>query len=249
MYFARAGSAVCEVNGIAYAIGGWGNGQYLSSIEAYEPTTNTWTRKADMSTPRGYLTASVVNGIIYVIGGYRSGPVGEVEAYNPSTNTWTKKADMPTPRYGLTSAVVNGLIYVIGGAIGSSGTEPVDVLEIYDPSTDKWTKKTMPFTFAWGSGSACVIDNLIYLVEGSISYNMVYDPATDVWKRLTDKYTITDGNTCNVINKKIYVIGGWVNHGNETSGSVYEYDFSKAPKHTKTENKLTTLWGSVKIND
>ena len=88
---------------------------------------DTWTKKADMPTPRYSFSTSVVNGKIYAIGGVTTDPdsifanppeiaVATVEEYNPATDTWTKKVDMPTPRYILSTSVVNGKIYAIGGA-------------------------------------------------------------------------------------------------------------------------------------
>lgn len=248
MSMERTGLAACEINGTAYLIGGFGNSQYQSLVEAYDPSTDTWTRKADMPTPRVHFTASVVNGIIYAIGGYNNSMLRTVEAYDPSTNTWTKKADMPTPRHLLTSVAINGLIYVMGGLkIESGNTVPIDAFEIYNPSTDKWVKKSMPFVSSFCS--ACVVDNLIYLIEGfGNAYNMVYDPVTDTWSRLSDRFTITDGHVSKVVNGKVYVIGGYIAHGNDPSSAVYEHDLSRAPKQSK-KDKIATLWGSVKVND
>ena len=65
---------------------------------------DTWTRKADMPTAREYLSnnAPVVNGKIYVIGGWltTNGPgLSAVEEYNPATDTWRKP--MRQPQEGL----------------------------------------------------------------------------------------------------------------------------------------------------
>ena len=57
-----------EVNGKIYAIGGWANSP-LSTVEAYDPVTDTWERKADVPTIIHKHATSVVNGKIYVIGG------------------------------------------------------------------------------------------------------------------------------------------------------------------------------------
>ncbi len=52
----RGGLAVGVVNGILYAVGGRvdhedGRWEYLPTVEAYDPSTNSWTRKAPMPTP------------------------------------------------------------------------------------------------------------------------------------------------------------------------------------------------------
>lgn len=54
----------------------------------------TWTRKADMSTPRWAQSVAVVNGKIYAIGGIDTEPsrlngkaLAAVEEYDPATDT------------------------------------------------------------------------------------------------------------------------------------------------------------------
>jgi len=65
------------------AVGGYFN-QALSTVKAYNPTTNTWHAKASMPTARNYLTAGVVNKILYAIGGDSgSGVLNTNEAFNP----------------------------------------------------------------------------------------------------------------------------------------------------------------------
>ena len=73
------------VNGKIYAIGGFVGGRALSTVEAYDPTTDTWTQRADMPTPRSHLSPPVVDGKIYAIGGFGNNGVvlSTVEAYDP----------------------------------------------------------------------------------------------------------------------------------------------------------------------
>jgi len=68
--------------------------------------------------PRFSLSASVVNGIIYAIGGQNiAGTIfSTVEAYDPKTDKWTKKADLPKGRFGST-CVVNNKVYAIAGGV------------------------------------------------------------------------------------------------------------------------------------
>src|SRR2546426_9123415 len=102
----------------------WGgnnvNAGVLGTVEAYDPTTNTWTTKAPMPTPRHGLGTSVVNGVIYAMGGSAGYLLGTVEAYDPATNTWSTKASMPTARYYPSTSIVNGVIYAVGGATDSA---------------------------------------------------------------------------------------------------------------------------------
>ena len=95
------------------------------------------------------LSTSVVNGIIYVVGGY--GVVSTVEAYDPATDTWTEKPDIPTPRGSLRSESVNGKLYAIGGGTDTTTDDPLEegVVEEYNwllapsrppQSVDAWEK-------------------------------------------------------------------------------------------------------------
>lgn len=115
---------------------------YLSSVEEYDPITNKWTKKADMLTGRAGLSASTVNGFIYVIGGQtasgekvflneRPVSLSIVEKYDPVMDNWIKISDMPTARYAITTAEVNGKIYVLGGS--EDAIKPCSKVEEFIP--------------------------------------------------------------------------------------------------------------------
>jgi N-acetylneuraminic acid mutarotase len=146
---------VCEtVNGKIYVLGGGTvsntGGTVLSVVEEYDPTTNTWTAKANLPRARIGHASSVVNGQIYVFGGFNpasslpGGFVDKVDVYNPATNTWTtRNADLPTLRDNLSANPVNGIIYVIGGQSSDGGA--LSTVEAYDPASNRWiTKRGMP---------------------------------------------------------------------------------------------------------
>jgi hypothetical protein len=93
----------------------------VGTHEVYDPATNTWTRRADMPTPRNHAAVGVVDGRIYMIGG-RSGSVfipnatnvDIVEEYDPAKDLWTLRQPMPTPRSASVWGTHNGRIYVLG---------------------------------------------------------------------------------------------------------------------------------------
>ncbi|MBU4190054.1 MAG: hypothetical protein KJ886_03545 [Candidatus Thermoplasmatota archaeon] len=78
MSAARTNFGVCVVNNKIYAIGGvtGTSAAYsvTSSVEIYDPYSDTWTTSESMSTPRAYLAVSAVGGKIYVVGGFKPGP-------------------------------------------------------------------------------------------------------------------------------------------------------------------------------
>ena len=96
-----------------------------------------WAGRADMPTARGGMSTSVVDGVVYAIGGsvqMRVQFFRTVEAYDPAKDAWTAKADMPTARTALSTSVVDGVIYAIGGDNGLD----LSTVEAYGPATDTW---------------------------------------------------------------------------------------------------------------
>ena len=214
----------------------------------------TWAKKADMPTARVNLSTSVVDGIIYAIGGSLndSSATSTVEAYDPKTDTWTKKADMPTPRRGLSTCVVDGIIYAIGG-----WSPPLSTVEAYDPKMDTWTKKAdMPTPR--GALSTSVVDGIIYAIGGNpggtwLSTVEVYDPKTDTWMpKKADMPTPRYGHSACVVNGIIYTIAGTTNGpGFGNPATVVEVYNPKSDTWIKKEVDLPPNilnWTGVVIN-
>jgi N-acetylneuraminic acid mutarotase len=197
----------------------------------YDPVTDSWDKKANTNTIRIRLSASVVNGRIYLIGGtadnHGPGVMSTVEEYDPATDKWTEKADMPTPRHSLATCVVDDKIYAIGGTKGSvpdMATIFVNAVEVYDPAKDQWEEKAeMPELFRLHSSG--VIDGKIYVIGTDLGQDSVllqYDPVTDQWENKAAPAKSHYNGTAAVVNGRIYAIGGvfnWI-----YSASVEEYD-------------------------
>jgi hypothetical protein len=86
-------------DGRIYALGGDGFSDIGQTVEAYDPSTDTWTPVAPMSIRRVRLAAVSGAGKIYALGGYVADVVGinSVEVYDPVTNAWSAVAPMPNP--------------------------------------------------------------------------------------------------------------------------------------------------------
>jgi N-acetylneuraminic acid mutarotase len=175
----RDGPTVAVANGILYVMGGgdsaalaYANGRpytppLTSVMEAYDPSTDSWTTKAPLPEPLNLAGAGVVNGILYLIGGLSltgDSASASVYAYDPSSNTWTKKAPMPTARYGLDVGVVNGILYAVGG-IGNPQWTYLATVEAYDPATDTWSEKP-PISLARCCLNVAGIGDRLYAVGG-----------------------------------------------------------------------------------
>jgi hypothetical protein len=129
---------------VLYAIGGvsagFGTGAPLYATEAYDPSTDRWSSKQGMPTPRQHLASAVSDGKIYVIGGRiddLSSNLDLNEVYDPARDEWTSLSPMSTKRGGLSAATspTDGWIYVLGGE-EPGGT--FQLTERYNPGSETW---------------------------------------------------------------------------------------------------------------
>jgi hypothetical protein len=113
-------AAVVGHDGLIYAIGG-GVPAILSSMEAFNITTNTWTTSSyPLPVATCGLGAAVdPGGLICVIGGDTApsgGPTPNVYIYNPAAPGWASQPAMSSGRAALAATTgPDGLIYAIGG--------------------------------------------------------------------------------------------------------------------------------------
>jgi N-acetylneuraminic acid mutarotase len=182
----------------------------------------SWTTKADLPTARAALSASVVNGKIYVMGGGVTGtdwgdPLSpEMEMYDPATDTWdTTKANMPWGRGSLTSVTVNSKIYALGGQSLGGITAESSVI-IYDPQTDSWDTTTTVMPGPRSGLCAEVVNGKIYVIGGwnfsypaGIAAVWEYDPVSNTWDTTKAVFPTPRSYlaTC-VVDNKIYAFGG-----------------------------------------
>ena len=267
----RTSTETAVVNGTLYVCGGYNgidnrlvNLKFLDIVEAYDPQTDTWTRKQGMSGARIDFGMGVVAGKIYSMGGYihlldkePEAPwrIDLVETYNPATDTWMKRAKMQRRRDGFGVGVVNNHIYTIGGRgwpqVGPGGPF-LKVIEAYNPKINRWEwKNEMPdLRLAF---STVVLDDVIYLIGGFIWQNRVpqymatvdtYNPATEEWSDIPPMPIPFMPFGAAVVDGNIYVFGGvGENKENFTNVFVFGTHF-----HAVTATgKLSTRWGALKM--
>jgi N-acetylneuraminic acid mutarotase len=214
MESARVELGTATIDGIVYAVGGYGPA-VLSSMEAYDPGTDRWTPRTPMPTPRRGLAVGVVDGILYAIGGKPGSDFARVlsvvEAYDPVTNRWSARAPMPTARTNIGVAVVDGVIYAIGGF---APTRALRTVEAYDPKTDRWTTKApLPGAYGQYALGVGVMNNRLYAIGGIEGYSPgnrvdVYDPATDRWRTTISMPSERGAMGVGVIDGLLYAVGG-----------------------------------------
>jgi N-acetylneuraminic acid mutarotase len=85
-------------------------------LDVYNPATNTWETKAALPYIWGGMAAAVLNGKLFLVGGYGSEfALANVEAYDPLTNRWRAKAPLPVGSTGGAAATVGSRIFYISG--------------------------------------------------------------------------------------------------------------------------------------
>jgi N-acetylneuraminic acid mutarotase len=122
----HSGSVVFE--GKIYYIGGQrGHDSELATskdVHRYDPTSDTWTKLADLLAPEnyglGHISSSIViaGDKIVVLGGesVHHTATNMVSAYSPATNSWTSLTPLPQARFSGVAALLNGVLYYTGGS-------------------------------------------------------------------------------------------------------------------------------------
>lgn len=174
-------------------------GMALAPAAVAQP--DAWMSAAPMSTPRAELSAVVLEGKIYAIGGRDEDgkALRTVERYDPSTEQWEEVAPMNRARYGATAVVWDGRILVIGGrgpedddGVGNAEYEALSSVEAYVPASDTW--QAFPELEDERSGAAAVVFNeSIYVFggtreesnEGKYVFSIErYEPSEQEWEEL-----------------------------------------------------------------
>lgn len=142
-----------------------------------------------------------------------------------AADSWVSKAGMLRGRSCLGVAVVYGKIYAIGGA-SASGFSSFN--EQYDPTIGTWTLKA-PMPTSRSAFGIAVFQDKIYCIGGyamnankkgdATGVNEAYDPATDTWQTKTPMLEPSLNVRANVVDGKIYLIGGSTNG---TINQVYD---------------------------
>lgn len=233
--FASYGDKIYAFGGFKYPDSGPAAWEPVNNAWEYDPATDNWKALAPMPNKRGAMTATVVDGKIYVIGGAGVMPgstetsihparrhmvVGTVEEYDPKTDTWRNRAALPTPRNHHAAAAVNGKIYVIGGRIGAAfitSASNTDIVEAYDPATDSWSRPLERMPTARSAVGFGVWKNRIFVAGGEgqdraslRAYRAVeaYDPALNQWLIMPSMPNPRHGLGVAVVGDRLYTVSG-----------------------------------------
>ncbi len=156
----------------------------------------------------------------------------EQTAFAETIGSWTKKASMLTPRESFQTQTVNGKIYAMGGKNG--GLNYLSSVEEYDPATNRWTAKA-PMSASKSESELVAVGGKIYAFGGFVKgadqneinplhYSSAveeYDPVLNTWTAKAPMSTPKFYFQTEVIDGKIYVMGG---NDKDSLDTVEEYD-------------------------
>jgi N-acetylneuraminic acid mutarotase len=210
MLHRRAAHAVVATGDAIYAIGGTGVGGPVLDVERFDGTR--WVDETKL--PGDGLNApaaAVLNGRIYVIGGFEglgNRPTDEMLVYDLTSHTWSKGSPLPAPRGGHAAVVLDGKIHVLGG--GNSQSTIADH-SVFDPVTNRWTELKR-LRRAKGSVAAVVFGGKIVAIGGrSGSFDFgdvdIYDAARNTWSK-GPKIGARGTSGAAVYRGAVYVFGG-----------------------------------------
>jgi N-acetylneuraminic acid mutarotase len=193
------------------------------------PGPMRWSSRAPLPTPRSEVASAVLDGKIYVIGGFvASGQTSNVvEVYDPVADRWSRREPLPEARdHAMAAAMAEPAehrLFVFGGARG----EATKTTFGYDPAADRWRRfSDMDFRRTAGGAVPFLGGPAIMILGGtgdSPERMMLYDALKDAW-RPTGSMTAPREHLAVVsttgAGAGVYVIGGRWNGNNTGAAQV-----------------------------
>jgi len=134
----------------------------------------------------------------------------------PATE-WGKRAPLLEPNSEMAVADLDGKIYVVGGYPSTRAS--VNTVQVYDIAADTWSLTT-PYPTTINHASAVGVDGLLYVIGGQTNAGSrnekslytsavyAYDPGAKKWMPRAPMPTARSAMAHDVIDGKIYVVGG-----------------------------------------
>jgi hypothetical protein len=209
-----------------YAFGGFTTAQFVATNLAFrlDTASGLWLPVAALPLPRAAHGAAVVDGKVYLVGGFTSGFVltPEVDVYDAGANTWTRAPDLPTPRDHLLVLPLEGKVWAVGGETGGHDKNVATVEEL-EPSKGWTAAPELPRPRGSLSGGA--LDGHIVAVGGQDPQRTfddadIFDPASARWSALPPMPTARHGFGAVVVGERLFVLEGGPQPGQSVTGAV-----------------------------
>ncbi|XP_058813598.1 kelch-like ECH-associated protein 1B isoform X2 [Topomyia yanbarensis] len=211
----RSGLGAAFLKGTFYAVGGRNNSpgsSYDSDwVDRYNPISESWRPCSPMSVPRNRVGVSVMDELLYAVGG-SAGTVyhNTVEYYDPELDRWTLVKSMHSKRLGVGVAVVNRMLYAIGGF---DGQDRLSSVECYHPENNEWSM-VPPMQYRRSGAGVAAMQQYIYVVGGYDGRGQLdsverYDTESQTWELMAPIKIARSALSLTVLDGKLYAMGGY----------------------------------------
>jgi N-acetylneuraminic acid mutarotase len=196
------------------------------------PAPSPWTTGVPIPEARSEMAAAVIDGRIYVPGGFYDG--NRVDVFDPAAQVWHQISSLPIEVHHPGVAALNGELYVVGGYL-NSGHSAVRMLWKYDAAADIWRSRA-PMPQPKGALGLVAAEGALYAVGGAFrelggpaSDDLLrYDPAANRWEALAPMPTKREHLAVAAVNGRIHALGGRANgdEGDGIAGAHEVYDIA-----------------------
>jgi non-specific serine/threonine protein kinase len=189
-----------------------------------------WVRRADMPVARSETPAAVLDGLIYIAGGFGAG--ARADRYDPSSDAWERLADLPVETNHPGIAAFQGRITVAGGYT-MDGASAHRGMWAYHGDTDRW-EQVGELPKPMGAFGFVTIGDDLFLVGGALdslngepsAATWRWQPEEDVWEARAPMTHAREHMAVVATGGRIYAVGGRA-HGrdsDELGSTVERYD-------------------------
>ncbi|MCD4657755.1 MAG: choice-of-anchor D domain-containing protein, partial [Planctomycetes bacterium] len=216
-------SCVLKDNRI-YVIGGsYDSRTYYTKNEVYNPLTDTWETKKNMSIGRNVFGIGVINDKIYAICGLNNGNLDSIEEYSIQTNTWSNLTNANNTKSNFSHIQYNNELYLFTGYNPNNYSTKV---EKYNPLTQTWTNLAS-LNKGVQHSAAALFNGKVYVTGGFNTSNFdtlsIYNIQQDTWDYSKSSMQNTrQSHVMVALDGKIYAIAGAI--GGNVSKTVEVYD-------------------------
>lgn len=194
---ARFEAGTLPIDGKLYCFGGFFNQAIQASarVDAYDPSTDTWTRMADMPTNVTHCGFVREGRNVWVLGGFVGDNPGagtsEVWIYDIDANSWSVGPALPRPLAAGGAALFGSDIHYFGGCEADRDTMTGDhfALDLTNQGAGWQPRASMPEPRCHLAGA--VLGGEVWAVGGQFNHDTnptdtrfvhAYDPLLDSWR-------------------------------------------------------------------
>lgn len=184
-----------------------------STQPAASPAASPWATEAPIPLARSELAAAVIDGIVYVCGGFGGGK--RVDAFDPATGTWTPMPDLPFEVHHPGVAALDGRVVVAGGYT-TRGFIAMGHAWAWRPGDPAGWQQLASLPSPRGAFGMAVAGGVLYAAGGAFEQLggpvcpelLRYDAAADAWEPLTPLPTPREHLAVVADGRRLYAIGG-----------------------------------------